>query len=52
MVALVRAERHAVAENDLLALGEDPDQARRCLTGLIDDGLLARVEPDHVGFPP
>lgn len=51
MVGTVRADRHAVAAAELLALGEDPEQARRCLDGLVADGLLVRVEPAHVAFP-
>lgn len=51
MVALVRAEQHAVAARDLLALGEDPEQAQRCLAGLLTDGLLVGAGPDHLAFP-
>lgn len=43
MMAVLRAAEYPVAAADLLAVADDAEQARRCLDGLLTDGLAARV---------
>lgn len=46
MMAVLRAAEHPVPPTDLLAVTDDADQARRCLDGLLADGLAAPAAPD------
>ncbi|GGM04202.1 A/G-specific adenine glycosylase [Nakamurella endophytica] len=51
MVAALRAERAGVAAAELLLLGDDRDQARRCLAALIADGLAEQDPDGRVDLP-
>lgn len=46
MMAILRAAEQPVPAPDLLAVVDDAEQARRCLAGLLADGLAARAAPD------
>ena len=51
MIAALREDRSGCKAVDLLALGEDLEQARRCLASLIADGLVEQDDAARCHLP-
>ncbi|HET6214701.1 MAG TPA: A/G-specific adenine glycosylase [Micromonosporaceae bacterium] len=51
LLAELRAVRTPVPRSRLDALWPDPAQRNRALAGLVTDGLVDHVSPDHYGLP-
>lgn len=53
MMAVLRGAERPVPTSELLAVADDAEQARRCLSGLLTDGLAVTVAgpPDLVALP-
>ena len=51
LLALCRDASDGVPAQDLVAAWHDPVQARRALSGLLEDGLIVPIAPDRYGLP-
>lgn len=51
LMAVARDSENAVHRSRLDAVWPDDDQRRRCLAGLVDDGLLVQASPETYSLP-